>query len=202
MSENNWLESDIKAETTTSGNISLGSTILYFTLTPNKPSESADAISASSSPWKLTYNPVSQEKIESANITQSEGGFTIHFKADNVLALDSLPESVKQVVIAKQQAIFIVDINNENTEDDWRFYENGLILDQAQNHFEYSFKTEVINSGKTMVITISNVIRTTGSNGVDNIDFRFAAVNLNANGPGKLDGVYYSQDPRIALDRG
>lgn len=197
MNSNVELSSNIEVFTH-AGSINLGSTVQYFTL---KPSADPDTN------WGLKYLNLTDSEAELVDVTS--GGFDsfkVHFSSKLPSQLKSFPIETQQAILAKQEAIFIVDIEDCSNSYDWRFYKDGLIMSLAENPFQYDISTQVVNSGKTLIITISNVTQTNSSNEAvysdsDVVDFRFTATRFNKNGGGKLNEVFYSQDPRIVLNR-
>lgn len=165
----------------------LGSNVECFTLAP-----------AIEGRWPLKCLKNSSSAYELIELTD-EQTINIDF-ANEQLAIES--EQTIKILQAKQSAILIIDIDDDaDAEFDWRFYDDGIILSQVQVPHDYSLTAEAINGGKTLIVTIDNVLLHPPKNNC-NIDFRFCAVRLNKGGGGNLNEIYYSSDPRIALNRG
>lgn len=178
--------------------ISIGSTAQYFKLTP-----SADL----DTKWKISYLKTKGKKAEFIDVTDTFSDFKINFSSEVPSAINFIPSSSKQALLAKQEAIFVIDIEDCSENYDWRFYDQGIIVSVAENPYQYDLETQVINSGKSLLITISNVTTTSSQlidepeSNCDLLGFRFTAIHLNKRGGGTLNQVFYSQDPRIVLNR-
>lgn len=197
MNSNVELSSTIEV-VSRAGSINLGSTVQYFTL---KPSADPDTT------WNMKYLNLNDSEAELVDITSDEFDcFKVYFSSKLPSQFTPFSIATQQAILAKQEAIFIVDIEDCSDTYDWRFYKEGLIMSLAENPFQYDISTQVVNSGKTLIIIISNVTQTNSSNEVissdsDAVDFRFTAVRFNKNGGGTLNEIFYSQDPRIVLNR-
>lgn len=193
------LSSDVNLEIC-GDSIRLGSTAQYFRLEPSADPDSN---------WKISFLKVDGTTSEFIDVTEGTGGFKVNYSANVPSKLDPMSRVAKQVLLAKQESVFIIDIEESSESYDWRFYQDGLIMSLAENPYQYKLETQVVNSGKTLIITISNVTATTGNTPVtinDSVDsdlvgFRFTAKRFNKNGGGALNEVFYSQDPRIILNR-
>ncbi|ALU42120.1 hypothetical protein [Pseudoalteromonas rubra] len=115
--------------------------------------------------------------------------------------IPGISDNARRALISKQQAVFIVEME-ECTAGDWRFWQNGISLSSEQDAQDYNLTAEVQSSGKTLVLTIDNVLRNAALPGdmFETIDFRFVAVRLN-NSAGQLNEIFYSQDPRVGVRR-
>ncbi|MCO7188614.1 MULTISPECIES: hypothetical protein [unclassified Pseudoalteromonas] len=119
----------------------------------------------------------------------------------NLGDIPGISENARRALISKQQAVFIVEME-DCADSDWRFWQSGISLSCEQDSQDYQLTTDIENQGKTLVLTIKNVLNGVASAAgkFDDIDFRFVAVRLN-NSAGALNEIFYSQDPRIGVRR-
>ena len=173
------------------GEYTMGSTVNFFRLYPNTSPDK---------PWGISY----YKEGDYVNVTPEEDSpFQVEFLSTLPEALAGVSANAKQALLAQQSTVFIVDIMSDSN-NDWRFWQDGIIWTEEQNYYQYKITTERRNQGKTLVLTICNVVPTvTSLEGVDEdaLDFRFSAIRFNPQAGGSLDQVFYSQDPIIVVKR-
>jgi hypothetical protein len=162
--------------------IKLGSTVTFFKLYPKVDEDWEIALFKNSEFVLVDSNEAFKVNYNSALLQEFKGKLT----AENLLELE-----------LQQSATFVIDIQDKN-EYEWRFWGDGISLSKVENISEFSFQTQIKNQGKTLIIKVDNVRDILTD---DFFDFRFVAARLNKDSGGKLNEIYYSQDPRIGVRR-
>ncbi|QTL34948.1 MULTISPECIES: hypothetical protein [Pseudoalteromonas] len=154
---------------------------------------------ATSTDWDLTYYDAATQQYEA--LTQ-DTQFNVEFELGEACFGSNISALARRALASKQQAVFIVEMDDTSTDGDWRFWQNGISLSSEQDEQDYTLNAQVQNQGKTLVLTINNVFSNAAlcAGEFDKIDFRFVAVRLNKSA-GQLNEIFYSQDPRVGVRR-
>ncbi|RZM74926.1 hypothetical protein C3B51_19275 [Pseudoalteromonas rubra] len=145
--------------------------------------------------WELKYFDADCGKYKKV---ASNEPLDIPFVLDK---LEGISDKAYRALISRQQAVIIVEMKDKKHAD-WRFWQNGISLTSEQDEQDYTLNAQVQNQGKTLVLTINNVLSNAAlcEGEFDRIDFRFVAVKLNESA-GQLNEIFYSQDPRVGVRR-